>query len=129
MQAYVLRSWEIEFPDLGITKGIGRARVYRRTDVERVLKIKNLLFVEGLTLGAARRRLEEEDDTQTPWNELTADESLQKGVNKSLCEVKKGLRSILEILSVGGDGPKIERELRAQNISKVKKAETVKSDS
>lgn len=129
VQAYVLRSWEIEFQDLGVTKGIGRARVYRRTDVERVLKIKDLLFVEGLTLGAARRRLEEEDDTQAPWNELTANESLLKGVTKSLCEVKEGLRSILELLSVDGDGTEVERKLRGQKMSKAKKAGTVRPGS
>src|SRR2546423_1457330 len=36
-QAYVLRSWEAEFPDLGVAKTAGGPRVYRRTDVEQVL--------------------------------------------------------------------------------------------
>ena len=38
VQPYVLRSWESEFPDLGVTKGNGGPRVYRRADVERVLR-------------------------------------------------------------------------------------------
>ena len=41
-------------------KPAARPRVYRRADVERVLRIKQLVFVEGLTLAGARRRLEEE---------------------------------------------------------------------
>src|SRR5882724_6542728 len=60
VQPYVLRSWEAEFPELGIAKTVGAPRVYRRTDVERVLRIRHLLLVEGLTLAGARRRLEEE---------------------------------------------------------------------
>ena len=60
VQPYVLRSWEAEFPDLGVAKTEGGPRVYRRADVERVLRIKHLLFVEGLTLAGARRKLQDE---------------------------------------------------------------------
>src|SRR5947208_12869431 len=60
LQPYVLRSWEVEFPGLGVAKSAGSARVYRRADVEQVARIKHLLLVEGLTLAGARRKLEEE---------------------------------------------------------------------
>ena len=60
IQPYVLRSWEAEFPDLGVVKAEGGARVYRRADVERVLRIKQLLYGEGLTLAGVRRKLTEE---------------------------------------------------------------------
>ena len=60
VQLYVLRTWEAEFPELGVTKTAGGPRVYRRADVEQVMRIKHLLLVEGLTLAGARRRLEEE---------------------------------------------------------------------
>src|SRR3977135_4577878 len=60
LQPYVLRSWEAEFPNLGVAKGAGVPRVYRRSDVEQVVRIKHLLLVEGLTLAGARRRLDEE---------------------------------------------------------------------
>src|SRR5260370_11249737 len=57
VQPYVLRSWEAEFPQLGVAKIAGAPRIYRRSDVEQVLRIKHLLLVEGLTLAGARRRL------------------------------------------------------------------------
>src|SRR6185295_10193769 len=60
VQPYVLRSWEAEFPELGVAKTAGGPRVYRRADVEQVLRIKHLLLVDGLTLAGARRKLEEE---------------------------------------------------------------------
>jgi DNA-binding transcriptional MerR regulator len=62
VQPYVLRGWEAEFPDLGVAKTPGGPRVYRKADVERVLKLKALMQVEGLTLAGARRRLEEEGE-------------------------------------------------------------------
>ena len=68
VQPYVLRSWEAEFPELGVTKSAGVPRVYRRSDVEQVARIKHLLLVEGLTLAGARRKLEIE---WTPADELT----------------------------------------------------------
>lgn len=59
LQPYVLRSWEAEFPDLGQATA-GGPRIYGRADVERVLRIRELIDVEGLTLSGARRRLEEQ---------------------------------------------------------------------
>src|SRR3979490_3391455 len=56
VQPYVLRSWEAEFPRLGVAKAAGAPRVYRRTDVEQGLKIRHMLLVEGLTLAGARRK-------------------------------------------------------------------------
>jgi len=58
VQPYVLRSWESEFPDLGLSRTPGGPRVYRRADVERVLRIRQLVFDEGLTIAGVRRRLE-----------------------------------------------------------------------
>jgi DNA-binding transcriptional MerR regulator len=57
IQPYVLRTWETEFPDLGRSMS-GGPRTYSRADVERVLRIRELVFNEGLTLAGAPRRLE-----------------------------------------------------------------------
>src|SRR6476469_9539688 len=57
LQPYVLRSWEKEFPGIGVQKADGQ-RLYRQTDVDQVLRLKQLVFSEGLTLAGARRRLE-----------------------------------------------------------------------
>jgi DNA-binding transcriptional MerR regulator len=59
LQPYVLRSWEKEFPGIGVQKSPESPRLYRQSDVEQVLKIKQLVFGEGLTLSGARRRMEE----------------------------------------------------------------------
>jgi len=100
IQAYVLRSWEAEFPDLGVAKTAGGPRIYRRADVERVLRLKHLLFVEGLTLAGARRKIAEEqpaasqDDSMAALGELLGDEARQR-----ILSVGQTLRELAAMLS------------------------------
>ena len=95
---YVLRTWEAEFPDLGVSKTQGRPRVYRRSDVERVLQIKELLFVEGLTLAGVRRRLGGQPRAHDP-GELELGELLGRDARERVQQVRQGLREVLQILS------------------------------
>lgn len=115
---FVLRGWEAEFPDLGVAKSPTAPRTYRRADVERVLHLKRLILVEGLTLAGVRRRLEEEAeeaeaaeaaadagaigaghlDTVTPVNARTANAGLDDDARAHLTEVRRGLQWILETL-------------------------------
>jgi DNA-binding transcriptional MerR regulator len=102
VQPYVLRSWESEFPRLGIAKASG-PRVYRRADVEQVLRIKHLLLVEGLTLAGARRKLEEET-SPVAADVPVIDELIGQNARERLTSVKHGLQSILDLLSNAPNG-------------------------
>ena len=97
VQPYVLRSWETEFPDLGISKTPGAPRIYRRADVEQVLRIKHLLLVEGLTLAGARRKLQEE--AAPVVSDAPLEELVGRNARERLTEVKRGLRALLELLT------------------------------
>jgi len=57
LPAYVLRFWESEFPQLKPIKSSTGQRMYRRKDVEAVLRIKQLLYDEGFTIAGARQQL------------------------------------------------------------------------
>lgn len=96
IQSYVLRTWEQEFPNLGVPRSNGGPRVYRQSDLEQVLEIKRLLFEEGLTLAGARRRLEERDD---PQPELPLDDLVTPELKERLSGLKQGLRDLLSMLS------------------------------
>lgn len=108
VQPYVLRSWESEFKDLGVVRNGSTARVYRREDVERVLRIKHLLLIEGLTLAGVRRRLEEEAEPPLELDESIAAATPAAGARPATAvsaqsraridEVKRGLQALLEIL-------------------------------
>src|SRR5262249_5244290 len=98
VQPYVLRSWEAEFPQLGVAKSAGAPRTYRREDVEQVLRIKHLLLVEGLTLAGGRGRLGEGAGPGAA-HAPAIDELIGRNARERLTEVKRGLRSILSLLA------------------------------
>lgn len=58
--AYVLRYWESEFKLLRPKKNPAGQRLYRRADLDLVLRIKSLLYDERLTLEGAKKRLRSE---------------------------------------------------------------------
>lgn len=105
IQPYVLRTWEAEFPDLGVAKSAHGPRIYRRTDVERVLRIKHLLFVDGLTLAGARRKLGDEGPRDSAAVAADADVGtfLDPGARQQLREVRDGLEWILGVLTPAAD--------------------------
>jgi len=103
VQPYVLRSWEAEFPELGVSKSAGSPRIYRRSDVERVARIKHLLLVEGLTLAGVRRKLDEESGPLAEDDPEVA-ELISQSARERLTAVKHGLRSLLELLGGNGRG-------------------------
>ena len=98
VQAYVLRSWEAEFPQLGQPPSGGGPRLYRRADIDMVLRIKSLVFGEGLTLAGARRRLDETAGSNEPSGVLV-EEVLGKHARDRVRAVRDGLRGILQMLS------------------------------
>lgn len=104
VQAYVLRTWEAEFPDLGVAKAPNGPRMYRRADVERVLRIKHLILIDGLTLAGARRKLGEEPVVVATDGVADADVAalMDGAVTQQLREVRRGLQWILGVLSDTG---------------------------
>jgi DNA-binding transcriptional MerR regulator len=104
-QPYVLRYWESEFPALAPAKNSSGQRIYRRRDIETVLRIKQLLYEEGFTIAGAKKRLEAEmstrADTPAPPGEAGTDGNAGGGDAKTraaLKEVKDQLREILTLL-------------------------------
>jgi DNA-binding transcriptional MerR regulator len=102
LQPYVLRSWENEFPGIGVQKAPDAPRLYRQSDVDQVLRIKQLVFSEGLTLAGARRRLEA-TTPRTPAAErqevAEVLDALTSDARTRIAYVRDGLRSILQMLA------------------------------
>ncbi len=57
LEAYVLRYWESEFPNLAPPKNKAGQRTYRPKDIELLLHIRKLLYDEGFTIAGARKQL------------------------------------------------------------------------
>jgi len=113
LQPYVLRSWEAEFPGLGRPASSGGGRIYEPGDVELVLRIKQLVFVEGLTLAGARRRLDEERPEPAEMPVDAPADALSDSARSALRGVRLGLEEILQLLSRDAEAP-LELTLVAQ---------------
>ena len=104
--------------------------MYRPTDLARVLRIKQLVFVEGLTLAGARRRLEDSRDAAVvaapvaieaiePVERPRAGASAIGGDARArIANVRQGLESILTLLSgspaTREDVPQVDEEYRLE---------------
>ena len=115
LQPFVLRSWEKEFPGIGVQKSSDSQRLYRQSDVDQLLRIKQLVFSEGLTLAGARRKIEESNPVPVPSKHEVEEtiEVLGADVHNRITHVRNGLRSILYLL----DGRKGEYQLTPPSAS------------
>lgn len=59
VETHVLRYWETEFRSLRPKKSAKGQRVYSRRDLEKLLRIKELLYREGYTIAGAKRQMKE----------------------------------------------------------------------
>jgi DNA-binding transcriptional MerR regulator len=106
-QPYVLRYWESEFPALAPAKNSSGQRIYRRKDIETVLRIKQLLYDEGFTIAGAKKRLEQEMSGRGPTPQSMASQSDPPPPEENdrtrtvLFEVRDQLREILTLLDKG----------------------------
>lgn len=66
IKPHVLRYWESELGSFRPAKSRSNQRLYRRKDVELVLKLKDLLYSQGYTLAGAKKLLRKTPDDQAP---------------------------------------------------------------
>jgi len=57
LEPYVLRYWETEFPQLRPEKGKSGQRIYKKKDLENILRVKQLLYDDGYTISGAKKKL------------------------------------------------------------------------
>src|ERR1700744_1567748 len=96
VEPYVLRYWETEFNALSPKKSGTGHRLYRRKDVELLLRIKHLLYEKKFTIEGARQTLQSEGRSvkrkapKRAPKELFADDPLP--------EIRRELSEILNLL-------------------------------
>jgi DNA-binding transcriptional MerR regulator len=128
VQPHVLRYWESEFPMLAPQKNRAGQRVYRRKDLEIVLRIRELLYDEKFTIAGAKRKLADElrggsgprlkvvtpdmEPSDAPVAHPPAARGLVGGelspqAKRSIKRIRRELEALLTML--GSDGTKPER--------------------
>ena len=95
VEPYVLRFWETEFRVLSPKKSGTGHRLYRRKDVELLLRIKHLLYEKRFTIEGARQALHAA--ARAPKPKVT---SVQRELfsNDPLPEIRRELADILSVL-------------------------------
>ncbi len=102
VKPYVLRYWETEFPEIKPVKSKAKQRMYKRKEVELILRIKDLLYKEKFTIEGARKRLKEvvknpalvEESPQISLQLPTVPEA-SRGV---LAEIKNRLHDLSKVI-------------------------------
>jgi len=100
LKPHVLRYWESEFKAIKPHKGGSLQRLYRRKDLDLILKIKKLLYEDGFTIAGAKRKIR---DLERLENKQTKLRLVEKGSNGkthellvALQEELRGIRKMLE---------------------------------
>jgi DNA-binding transcriptional MerR regulator len=96
VEPYVLRYWETEFPVLSPKKSGTGHRLYRRKDVELLLRIKHLLYDKRFTIEGARQTLQTESRAPKPRPAKRSQRSLFS--DDPLPEIRRELADILQML-------------------------------
>jgi DNA-binding transcriptional MerR regulator len=92
VKPYVIRFWETEFPEIAPIAGEDGHKIYARSDVEAILRIKKLLFEDKLTIPEAKLKLHSADEI-----EVTPAPSEEQHLSQVKNLLRSGLNFIAEI--------------------------------
>jgi DNA-binding transcriptional MerR regulator len=108
VQPHVLRYWETEFRSIRPQKSSKGQRVYSRRDVEKLLRVKDLLKNQGFTIAGARKRLSEAVDAVAlaPAPVAVVDEPSADRSGKDMRKELLGLRQ--ELVRMLGEISRLE---------------------
>lgn len=88
----VLRFWETEFPFLKPVKSSSGQRLYSKNEVDLVLQVKHLLYIEKFTIEGVKKRF------TTKGKLVNAEDSLDSAAGTNHSEVLKTVRFELKKL-------------------------------
>lgn len=110
VEPHVLRYWETEFRSIRPQKSRKGQRIYSRRDVDKLLKVKELLYSQGFTIAGARKRMREggAEPVATPAAAPVA-ALVRPGaqLRTALSEIRRDIVSLLAELDATGQGLEI----------------------
>ena len=98
LPASVLRYWETEFNGIRPPRNRAGKRIYRQSEIDRILRIKKLLYEDRFTIEGARNLLKEETakSSQSSRNPQPGDDKSNLFVDEIRGELKEILRLLDE---------------------------------
>ncbi len=105
VEAYVLRFWESQFPQLKPNKSGTGQRLYRKRDVEIALEIKRLVYGEGYTLSGARHALSQTRRSDSPAGVPAAEPAPGKKSDRVAATIGRARAELREIAGMLAAAP------------------------
>ena len=116
VEAYVLRFWETQFPELRPYHTKTKHRLYSAQDMETLRLIQHLLYEEGFTIEGARKRIKElagaagsaksaptnssatkSPRTQAPAAKVPSNEAPGLAARQTLIDIRRDLESLYQL--------------------------------
>ena len=85
IKTHILRYWEKEFDTLEPTKRTGNRRYYSQNDILTILKIHELITVQGFTIDGAKQKISSPSDNSSQENQ-------------TLSLIKTDIQKIIDVL-------------------------------
>jgi len=102
VEPYVVRYWESEFRGLSPKKSTSGQRMFRKKDVELLLRIRHLLYDRKFTIEGARKVIADKSDLEIMKRDTgVRQQELFPGTDP-LPEIRKQVVEILKLISRGG---------------------------
>lgn len=99
LKPHVLRYWESEFKVIKPHKAGSFQRLYRKKDVETILKIKKLLYEDGYTIAGAKKKIRDLEKIDTQQIKSQPIENRQESKERELLiEIREELKDIRKLL-------------------------------
>ena len=111
VEPHVLRYWETEFRSIRPQKSRKGQRIYSRRDVEKLLRVKDLLYNHGFTIAGARKRLRDphEKTAAAPASAAVHEAPAARApveVRAALLDIRREIADMLSELNLSGAKPK-----------------------
>ncbi len=119
IKTHVLRYWETEFKAIRPNKSRSNQRLYRKQDVELILRLKDLLYNQGFTIAGARKKLREKPAEKVA--EIAVEAPAAASQVKAKKQVSAEASDQLALPLSGSYDPKLLKEIR-QDLLRLKKS-------
>lgn len=94
VEPYILRYWESEFKLVKPFRTKSNQRLYRKKDLESILKIRKMLYVQKFTIAGAKKRLKQNSVQE---KQLSLNFSQEKYI-AFLQEIRDEIKEIYDVL-------------------------------
>ncbi len=97
VEPHVIRYWETEFRSIRPQKSRSGQRVYSRRDVDKLIRVRDLLYSQGFTIAGARKKLQQSGQEPAQGREPAL--LAARAIRESLLQIREDVVTSIQRLS------------------------------